>query len=97
MKILNVHAAILFLLILYLSDEIFIQMMCISGFAIHLLGVKRFFKPLGDEYVPSDGKLIYRLAKATNGLQDGSNLYWWTFLTLSVLFWIFSFLKYYLW
>lgn len=97
MKILNVHAAILFLLILYLSDEIFIQMMCISGFAIHLLGVKRLFKPLGDGYMPSDGKVIYSLAKATNALQDGSNMYWWMFLTLSVLFWICSILKYYMW
>ena len=90
MKMLNVHAAVLFFLILYLSDEIFIQMMCISGLAIHLLGVKRLLKPVGSIYVPSDGKIIYRLAETTNSLKHTGNLYWWTFTVLSISFWLFK-------
>lgn len=89
-KILNIHALLLFVVILYLTDELFIQMMCVSGVAIHLLGVKRLLKPVGSIYVPSDGKIIYRLAETTNSLKDTGNLYWWTFTVLSISFWLFK-------
>ncbi len=89
-KILNIHALFLFIVILYLTDELIIQTMCVSGLAIHLLGVKRLFKPLGSIYIPSDGKIIYRLAEMTNSLKDEGNLYWWTFAVISISFWLFK-------